>query len=275
MTVRTVTSKDGTRIAFDRIGEGPPVIFVGGALNDRTFPPLVELAERLAPRFTAYNYDRRGRGQSGDTSPYEVAREVEDLQALIAEVGGRASVYGLSSGAVLALEAAARGAPIDRLALFEPPLDVEGGGTSEGETAQLAELVAAGRRGQAVELFLSGILPAEVIAEMKRSPMWSEYESMAPTLVYEGLITGDRSLVNDRLRSVTIPAVVITGSDSDPYLRKAVEAVVDALPQGELLTVPGAHHSVSAEDLASVLVEIFGGGRRPADPSSGRASSRR
>jgi pimeloyl-ACP methyl ester carboxylesterase len=189
MTVRTVMSKDGTRIAFDRIGEGPPVIFVGGALNDRTFPPLVELAELVAPRFTAYNYDRRGRGDSGDTSPYAVAREVEDLEALIAEAGGRASVYGLSSGAVLALEAAARGAPIDSLALFEPPLDVEGEETSEEETAQLAELVAAGRRGEAVEAFLSGVLPAEVIAEMKRSPMWSAYEAMAPTLVYEGLIT--------------------------------------------------------------------------------------
>jgi pimeloyl-ACP methyl ester carboxylesterase len=180
MTSGTVTSKDGTEIAFDRIGEGPPVIFVGGALNDRTFPPLIELAE----------------------------------------------------------------------------------------------LVATGRRGQAVELFLSGVLPAEVIAEMKRSPMWSAYEAMAHTLVYEGLITGDRSLVNDRMGSVTAPTVVITGADSDLYLRKAVEAIVDALPQGELRTVPGAHHSVSAEDLASVLVEIFGGGRRPADPSRGRAPNR-
>jgi pimeloyl-ACP methyl ester carboxylesterase len=260
-SVATVTSADGTSIAFERVGDGPPVVLVGGALNDRSFQPLVELAALLAPDFTVYTYDRRGRGDSGDTAPYAVAREVDDLEALIAEAGGSAFAYGLSSGAVLALEAAARGLAITKLALFEPPLTVDDGSSSdEGFDAQLAELIWAGRRGDAIELFMTGIgLPAEAVDGARRSPMWSGLEAMAHTILYDDAITGDRSLLTERLAFVTVPTLVIASGASSPYLLDAAQAVAEALPDARLRTLEGQFHDVAAKDIASVVTEFFTG----------------
>lgn len=184
-TVHTVTSADATTIAFERSGEGTPVIVVGGALNDRsTGAPL---AAHLASDFTVYTYDRRGRGDSGDTRPYAVEREVEDLAALITEAGGKAFVYGVSSGAILALEAAASGLPITKLALLEPPYTITEArpNASENFAARLAELTSAGRRGEAVEYFMTKTvgLPDEAVAGARNSPMWAGLEAMAHTLV--------------------------------------------------------------------------------------------
>jgi pimeloyl-ACP methyl ester carboxylesterase len=261
-SVATVTSADGTSIAFERVGDGPPVVLVGGALNDRSFQPLVELAALLAPDFTVYTYDRRGRGDSGDTAPYAVAREVDDLEALIAEAGGSACAYGLSSGAVLALEAAARGVTITKLALFEPPLTVDDGTDSDDEEfdAQLAELIWAGRRGDAIELFMTGIgLPSEAIDGARRSPTWSGLEAMAHTILYDDAITGDRSLLTERLASVTVPTLVIASGASSPYLHDAAQAVADALPDAQLRTLEGQFHDVASKDIASVVTEFFTG----------------
>src|SRR5256885_6744806 len=174
-----VRSADGTLIAFERSGEGPAVIVVEGAFCDRgTSAPLAAL---LAPHFTVFAYDRRGRGDSGDTAPYAVARELQDLDAVIAAAGGSAFAYGMSSGAVLALEAAARGSAISKLALYEPPL-IPG---RPDFAARLAELVAAGRKGAAAEYFMTEAvgIPGEVVAQIRQAPMWPGMERIAHTLV--------------------------------------------------------------------------------------------
>ncbi len=182
--MNNVGSRDGTTIGFDRSGEGPPIVLVGGAFNDRS--TAAPLAAQLEPRFTVFTYDRRGRGGSGDTAPYAVDREIEDLEALIADAGGSASVYGLSSGGVLALEAAARGLPITRLVVFEPPFIVEGSRPRPPEdlALQLSELASSGRRGDAVELFITKAvgLPVEAVEQMRNAPMWPGLEEVAHTL---------------------------------------------------------------------------------------------
>src|SRR6266496_3829270 len=172
--MRKVHSKDGTTIAFDWSGEGPAIILVGGALSDRSAG--TQLAAHLAPHFTVYTYDRRGRGESGDTAPYAIAREVEDIDALINEAGGSAFVFGHSSGAVLALEAA-RLLPtkITKLALYEPPFIIDDSRppAPQDYVPHLMELVSSGRRGEAVEYFMTVVgTPAEMVAQMRQSPMW-------------------------------------------------------------------------------------------------------
>ncbi len=177
-----VVSNDGTTLAFDQSGEGPAIILVVGAFNDRaTGAPLARFLER---HFTVFNYDRRGRGESGDTAPYAIEREIEDLDALIAQAGGSAFVFGYSSGATLALRAAAHGLAISRLALYDPPPS----GSRAGQIApQLAELIAADRRGDAVELFQTEAvgIPAAVVAQLRNAPFRPYLEKMAHTLVYE------------------------------------------------------------------------------------------
>ena len=192
--LRHATSKDGTHIAFDRTGQGPALILVGGALSQRSDnAPLVEL---LAKRFTVFSYDRRGRGDSGDTLPYAAQREVEDIDALISEAGGMAFVYGKSSGAVLALDAAnALSAKIRKLALYEPPLIVDDGRPPPppGYAEELDKLIAADRRGDAIEFFMTNVvgMPADAVAPMRKTPAWPKMEAMAHTLAYDVAIAGD------------------------------------------------------------------------------------
>lgn len=194
-TTSTITSKDGSTIAYDRLGHGPALILVGGAFDDRNSPATGRpLAALLATTFTVFAYDRRGRGESGDTPPYAVAREVEDLAAMIGEAGGAAMVYGLSSGAALVLEAAASGLPITKLALYEPPfqLDPYTAGQSREYSKTLNALLAEGRRGDAAALFMTRVgMPEPMIEQMRHAPMWPALEAMAPTLAYDSAVMGD------------------------------------------------------------------------------------
>lgn len=263
-----VTSKDGTTIVFDRLGQGPAVVLVCGASGVRSHPIMADLARQLAPHFTVFNYDRRGRGDSSDTRPYAVEREVEDIEALIDAGGGSACIYGLSSGAVLALEAASRlPAKIKKAALFEPPFIVDGSRPPipNDYVQHLTELSAAGRRGEAAEYFLTAAmgLPAEYLAAMKSGPMWAELEGVAHTLAYDGAIMGDtmsgRPLRTARWASATAPTLVMTGGLSPEFFHTGAKALVAGLPRAEHRVLEGQSHGVAAEALAPVLAEFFSG----------------
>ncbi len=259
--MNNVSSKDGTTIAFDRSGEGPALILVDGALCSRTFGPMGPLAALLAPHFTVYAYDRRGRGDSGDTAPFAVEREVEDIEALIAEAGGSAFVYGISSGAALAFEAA-RQLPttITKLALYEPPftLDADGIRRFKEYRTQLDELLAAGRGGDAIELFMRLVGAGdEGVAGMRQAPVWPVFEGVAPTLAYDAAALGDSSVPTERAASVTMPTLVMAGGATFPFIQQAAKALAAALPHAHHRTLEGQTHEVAAEALAPVLVEFF------------------
>jgi predicted ATPase len=271
VTVHTVHSRDGTAIAYERSGTGPPVVLVGGALNDRSsFGPLVEW---LAPRFTVVTYDRRGRGGSGDSppqrsrsgsqaSPEVVAGEVADLHALIEAVGGPACALGFSSGAVLAVQAALAGVPLARLALIEPPFILDSSRTAMPADFidQLDELVAAGRRGDAVELFFTEAveMPVEVVAPMRSAPTWPALEAMAHTIGYDIAVMGDFRLPPE-WASLTAPALVMTGTESAGWRHNAARAVADRLPQGRHLVLEGRSHEAAPEVIGPILTEFFTG----------------
>jgi pimeloyl-ACP methyl ester carboxylesterase len=248
----TVTSKDGTRIAFDLSGKGSAIILVVGAFNDRsTGTPL---ARSLEQHFTVFNYDRRGRGESSDTAPYAIEREIEDLDALISQAGGSARVFGYSSGALLALRAAAHGLAIAQLAVYDPPPT----GAKAGQLApQLTELIAAGRRGDAVELFQTEAvgIPTAIVAQMRHAPFRPGLEKMAHTLVYESTILG--SLPERLLASVRVPTLVIDGEESHVMLRQAAQSVADALPNSRYRTLKGQGHDIAPAVVAPVLAEFF------------------
>src|SRR5215211_6226141 len=254
-----VQSKDGTSIAFDRSGEGQAIVMVGGGSVDRM--ANAPLAALLTKHFTIFNYDRRGRGDSGDTAPYAVEREIEDIDALINEAGGSASVYGTSSGAALALEAAANGLAITKLALWEPPFILDDSRPRPpADTARIyTELVSTGRRGDAVEFFMRQVvgLPAEFVAEARKAPWWPAQEALAHTLAYDATIMGDYSLPTERVTSVTIPTLVLDGGASFEWMGETAQAIVDLLPNGQRRTLEGQRHDVAAEVLAPVLEEFF------------------
>ncbi|MGC9665161.1 alpha/beta fold hydrolase [Planosporangium sp. 12N6] len=255
-----VTSRDGTTIACERVGEGPALVLVDGAMCYRAFGPLPALARVLAPDFTVYTYDRRGRGGSGDTAPYAVDREVEDLEVVIEAAGGSAYVYGISSGAALALTAAASGPAITKLALYEPPYTAEDGDTAQvaAYNRQIIDLLAAGRRGDAVERFMSGVgLPAEAIAGMRQSPAWPVFEGVAPTLAYDFAVLGDGTVPRERAAHVTVPTLVAAGGASPESLRRPAKALADAIPGATHRVLEGQTHEVSPDAIAAVLREFF------------------
>lgn len=253
-----VTSRDGTPIAYRRSGRGRPVIVVGGAFS--TAESSATLAGLLDRRFDVITYDRRGRGASGDTAPYAVEREIEDLAALIAEAGGTASVCGVSSGAALALEAAAAGLPISQLAVYEPPYgsDAADLGAAGAYRERLAALLAADRRGDAVELFLSRAgTPPEAIAVMRQAPVWHAMTALAHTLAYDDAVMGTGLVPTERLRVTRTRAMVTEGGCSPAPLRWAAKAVADALPRGRHRTLTGQTHEVTPQVLAPVLEDFF------------------
>ena len=262
-TTGEVTSKDGTRIVFDRTGEGPPVILVGGALSDRRAG--AGFAAELAPDFTTYAIDRRGRGDSGDTPPYAVEREVEDLDALIREAGGRAFLFGVSSGSGLVLETAARSGGADKLAVYEPPYIVDDGGPSipDDFVARLDDLRAQDRRGDAVEYFMTtGVgVPPEEVAQMRGAPFWPGMEALAHTLPYEGRIMGydgpDRSLPVERWQAIEVPVLAMVGDASPDWFRDVVRAVAEALPDATFRSLPGQTHQVDPAVVTPILREFF------------------
>ncbi len=258
-----VHSRDGTPIAFDRLGDGPPVIVVCGAMCDRAL--MRPTAEELAKHFTVFNYDRRGRGESGDTAPYAVEREIEDISALIAEAGGTASVYGHSSGAGLALHAAADGLPITKIVLHEPPYVPDGDEerrTSREYGENLTAMLSENRRGDAVELFMTTVgMPQEMVEGMRHTPRWAELEAMAPTLAYDSEIMGDISkggtVPADLLGAVTVPALVLVGGASPVWMIDVGRQIADGMPKGRLGVLEGQEHVVAPERLVPVLAEFF------------------
>jgi len=259
-----VTSKDGTQIAFDRLGAGPALILVDGALCYRSFGPMPGLAQLLAPHFTVYYYDRRGRGESGDTKPYAVGREIEDIEALINEAGGSAYVCGLSSGAALALEAALKlDGKIKKLAMYEAPYAASEAVQPEWNEydSKLAKLLSENRRGDAVVLFMTVVgTPAEMIEGMRQAPVWPMFEAVAPTLAYDAAVLGKgHAAPVGRAASVTVPALVMNGGASLPFMYDIAQALSKAMPNAQLRTLEGQRHDVNVEVFAPVLVEFFNG----------------
>jgi pimeloyl-ACP methyl ester carboxylesterase len=262
--VGKVFSKDGTAIAFERIGYGLPVILIDGALCYRGMGQSGQLAELLAPHFTVFTYDRRGRGASGDTAPYAVEREVEDIAALLGEAGGSAFVWGTSSGAVLALEAANRLSGIRKLALYEAPFIVDDTRpTTEDGWDRISVAVAADRRSDAVKLFLKLVgVPGFVRALMPLMiPMWWKLKAVAHTLPYDGAVVRDnqrgKPLPAGRWASVTIPALVMDGGNSPAWMRHANGSLASVLPNARYQTLQGQTHMLKPKAHAPILVEFF------------------
>lgn len=263
--MKAVTSKDGTPIAFDRSGTGPALILVGGMFEQRAMDSeTAQLAALplLAQHFTVFHYDRRGRGDSGDTLPYEVEREIEDIDALVDEAGGAALLFGISSGAALAFEAAlALGDKVQRLAMYEAPYndDADARRAWKEFRRQLTVALAEGRRGDAVGLFMLLLgVPADHLPEMQQYPMWPMWEAIAPTIAYDAAVVGEEAAVPvARAAGLAVPALVMDGEASYPVFRVSATALADAMPHAAHLTLPGQTHEVSAEALGPVLVEFF------------------
>ena len=248
-----VQSADGTTIAFDRSGAGPALILVVGAFSDRSSTET--LASALAANFTVYEYDRRGRGDSGDAAPYSIEREVDDLAAVVTAAGGSAFVFGHSSGGALALEAAASGVPIRGVAVYEPPYTP--GPTAEF-AAQLAEMAAAGRTSDAAAAFL-GLMgtPPAVVEQMKAGPHWEHMAAFAPSLAHEVWLCNDGSVPADRLTKISAPTLVLAGGASPAWAQEVGSTVAGAVPNGRLRVLEGQSHGVADEVLVPVLREFF------------------
>lgn len=260
-----VFSKDGTSIAYDMVGQGPAVLLVGGAFSYRAYPGSVKLAELLSKNFAVINYDRRGRDDSSDTQPYAVEREIEDLMALINAAGGSAYVFGMSSGAVLSLRAAASGFNIEKLTLYQPPfiVDINARRPPMNFESELKEKLAAGRRGEAVKLFLTKAMgmPVIIASIFRFMPIWSNFTAVAHTLPYDFAVMGDtvkgEPLSAKEWEPVSIPTLAIDGGRSPAVSRQAVDPLVAVLPNAQRRTLEGQSHDVSMDILAPVLGTFF------------------
>jgi pimeloyl-ACP methyl ester carboxylesterase len=244
--VQRVYSKDGTPIAFNRIGRGPAVILVDGALCYRHMGPSSAMALLLSERFTVITYDRRGRGESGDTNAYQIEREVEDIDALVHEAGGSAFLWGTSSGAVLALDAASR-LPLDE------------------EWSAIDQAIADGRRGDAVKHFLRSVgVPGVIVTLMRLMPMWSKLESVAHTLRYDGALVRNeqrgRPLDANRWWTLRVPVLVADGAKSPAWLRNANRSLAAVLANAEHRTIAGQTHMLKAQVHAPIVAEFFARG---------------
>ncbi len=264
--MQKVTSQDGTTIAFDQSGQGPALILVGGAFEQRAMDSeTAQLAglPLLAEHFTVVHYDRRGRGESTDTQPYAVEREIEDIEALIDEAGGEAFVFGISSGAALAFEAAlGLGGKVKKLAMYEAPYNDDNDARQAWKEfrKQLKQVLAAGRLGDAVGLFMTLLgMPAEHLDGMRQHPMWPMFESVAPTLAYDAAALGeDASVPTERAARVAVPALIMDGGASEwPFMHITATALANAIPHAQHRTLEGQTHEVAAEAIAPVLVEFF------------------
>jgi Alpha/beta hydrolase family len=265
--METARSNDGTRIAFDRIGDGPPLILVGGAFSWRSWKGFVELAELLSSHYTILNYDRRAHGDSEDTPPYTVEREFEDLEAMIGAAGGSAYVWGLSSGGILALEAARAGVAIHRLAVYEPPfiIDPSDGLPPDDFGRRVDELIADERRSEAVKYYMARVMGIPAIVPTLMSlwpPFWSKLKATAHTLPYEAVLVDryvrGRPLELSYWSGVATPTLVVSGEKSPEKLRKGARAIADALPEAEHRVLSGVTHNVKMKALAPVLLDFFG-----------------
>jgi pimeloyl-ACP methyl ester carboxylesterase len=266
--MRTVTSKDGTTIAFDQVGKGPALIFVDGALQYRAFDQgMAPLADLLSPHFTVFRYDRRGRGDSTDwrpgaVQPYALAREIEDVEAIIAEAGGSAYVYGISSGAALAMEMAVTlGDKIEKLVMYEAPYNDDPAAREAWRTyrKQLNELLAEDRKGEALGLFMMLVgAHADQVEALHQHPMWGMWEAVAQTLAYDAAALGEEAAVpKERASQVTSPTLIMDGSASFPFMHVTATALAQAIPHAQHRTLEGQPHEVEASALAPVLTEFF------------------
>ncbi|WP_433720787.1 alpha/beta fold hydrolase [Actinoplanes sp. CA-051413] len=250
----TVTSADGTEIAYESAGSGPALVLVDGAMCYRAAGPMRPLAALLTGTFTVFTYDRRGRGESSDTQPYATEREVEDLRAIVRAAGGQAALYAMSSGGALALATAAADPGVTGLVLYEPPFL---GGDKE-YTARLGELLAAGRRGDAVALFMTTVgVPAPVIAGMRSGPGWSTLEAIAPTLAYDDTLLGDGRVPGEL--PVTVPMLVVSGTASPAAMQQAAQATAAAFPTAEHRSLAGQTHDVRPDALAPIMIDFLRG----------------
>jgi pimeloyl-ACP methyl ester carboxylesterase len=270
--MKTVTSADGTTIAYDRLGVGDPLILIGGAFSYRRYPGQVKLAGLLADRWTVYSYDRRGRGDSGDSGDYAVEREIEDLAAVIGAAGGQGHVWALSSGAILALDAAAAGLPIRRLAVQEPPLVVSRADRTlpADLRERLTRLIGAGERGEAVRYFLVDGMgaPPFVPALLHLIPgAWKKLTAVAHTLPYDARLIepyqAGHPLPDGQWAGVTVPTLVMCGAEkeSPAFLRHAAAAVAASLDDAYLVQRRGLGHTkaLNAKVIAAALTEFLAG----------------
>ncbi|WP_370616338.1 alpha/beta fold hydrolase [Mumia sp. Pv 4-285] len=263
-----VTSSDGTRIACTRRGSGPPVVLVDGALACSRTDPGRDLAVALAASFTVYDYDRRGRGESTDTPPYAPRREVEDLAAVVAAAGPGACVFGQSAGAALALEAAASGMPVRRLATYEPPYTGEFLGSADirrsrnGLEATLADDDRGPcRYGDAVAMLMTlAGMPKEMVTLARRTPVWQEYEALAPTIAYDLALLGDGIVPRQRFEAIDVPTLVLDGAASPELLRRPSRIVACVVRAAEYRSLRDQTHDVDPAVLAPVLTDWFAGG---------------
>jgi len=257
----TTTSADGTTIAYEKTGSGPALVLVDGAMCYRDFGPMRPLAAALADAFTVYSYDRRGRGESGDTQPYAVQREIEDLEAILGVTGGAAHVFGSSSGASLALEAAMAGAPISRLAVWEAPYVATGRAEPEPDhVANATALVDAGRPGDAVTYFMTDMVGAPkfvgLMMKLNRK-VWRKLQAVGHTIPYDARVLDGFVAPVDRLGAIRQPTLVVLGGKAKPNMRAGVTAVADAVPGATLRELPGQMHNVATAAIAPVLREWF------------------
>lgn len=260
----TVSSKDGTLIAYSKVGKGPALLLVDGAMCYRASGPSQPLADLLSPNFTVYSYDRRGRGESGNTLPYAVEREVDDIEALIKVAGGKAFVYGISSGAVLALEAANRLEGITKLAVYEAPFIVDNSAKPRPDDLleRMDDLIARNKRSDAVILFMRTVGAPAIIANLMRfTPMWPKLTAIAHTLPYDFRVLGDtgsgKPLPKNRWANVTMPTLVMDGGKSPEYMRNSQRALADVLPNSQFRTLEGQTHMLKPEALVPALKEFF------------------
>jgi pimeloyl-ACP methyl ester carboxylesterase len=268
--MNAVTSADGTTIGYDRTGDGPALILVDGAFCSRKFGPMPALASLLAAHFTVYTYDRRGRGDSGNTLPYAPQREIQDLDALVDTAGGTACVFGISSGAVLALRTtAALPGKVAKLAVYEPPLLVDASRPAPPADyrQRIDAMLAAGHNGDVVSFFMVTMVgaPAFVPYIMRVMPAWKKLKAVAPTLPYDFAILGDTQTgtgVPDELvavlGSIDVPTLVADGGKAAPWMSHGVQAVADAIPATKRLTLPGQTHQLKAAAIAPILIDFFG-----------------
>jgi pimeloyl-ACP methyl ester carboxylesterase len=263
--MHTIPSKDGTRIAYDVYGEGDPVILVEGAFCGRHFGPTARLAAELGRHFRVYHYDRRARGDSGPSTDYSIDRELEDLSALMAEAGGSASIVGFSSGACLAIEAAAAGLPVSRLAFYEPPYMVgpKARTVPMNFEAEVQQLVADGKYGDAVAYFMTKLIgmPSIFLIPMKFSKMWKQITPQAPSLPFDMEAVNGFEPPIERMRRITVPTLAIHGTKTFPVLIDSTTLCAQTIPGAGHAVLSGQSHEVKAEAIAPELVRFFSGAK--------------
>ncbi|MGY1605080.1 alpha/beta fold hydrolase [Geodermatophilus sp. SYSU D00815] len=263
MTHETVRSADGTAIAYETSGQGPALVTVCGATCDRAL--MRPTAQALGAHFTTIDYDRRGRGDSGDTPPYAVEREIEDLAALIDRAGGRAHLYGHSSGAGLVLHAVAAGLPVDRFVLHDPPWSPDDAAAREEARqfgATLRDLLREDRRAEALQLWFRGTgMPEEAFDELRRSPTWPGLLAVAPTLAHDSAVMGDvergGAVPEELAAAAARPALVLVGGASPPFMLEVGRRVAELLPDGRFQVLEGQEHVVPPEVLAPVVTDFL------------------